>query len=93
MIIKTATGKEIECDSVVQGQQFSSSIHIHTHSITPVEAYQIFGDPEETSILIALKENVEPKEYVGFTDIYSVQKSPFFPNFKNEILIWLNKSS
>lgn len=91
MIIKTATGKEIECDSVVQGQQFSGTMHIHTHSISPIEAYQIFGDPEETAVLIAEKEGEEPKEYIGFTDIYSVQKSPFYTHFKNEILIWLNR--
>lgn len=91
MIVKTAKGKEIECDSVVQGAQFSGTIHIHTHSITPVEAYQIFGDPEETAVLIAEKEGEEPKQYEGFTDIYSVQKSPFYTHFNNEILIWLNR--
>lgn len=91
MIIKTATGKEIECDSVVQGAQFSGTIHIHTHSITPVEAYQIFGNSEETVVLTAEKDGEEPKEYEGYTDIYSVQKSPFYAQYKNEILIWLNR--
>ena len=91
MTIKTASGKEIECDSVVQGAQFSGTIHIHTHSITPIEAYQIFGDSNETAILIAQKDGKEPKTYEGYTDMYSVQKSPFYAQFKNEILIWLNR--
>lgn len=91
MIIKTAKGKTIECDSVVQGQQFSGTIHINTHSITPIEAYQIFGDPEETEVLIAEKEGEEPREFKGYTDIYSVQKSPFYIQYPNEILIWLNR--
>ena len=91
MIIKTATGKEIECDSVVQGQQFSSTLHIHTHAITPIEAYQIFGDQMETTVLIVEAEGSEPRRFDGYTDIYSVQKSPFYQNFKNEILMWLNK--
>lgn len=91
MIIKTATGKEIECDSVVQGTQFSGTIHIHTHSISPIEAYQIFGTPEETTTLIAEREGEESKQYDGYTDIYSVQKSPFYAQYSNEILIWLNR--
>jgi len=91
MIIKTATGKAIECDSVVQGQQFTGTIHIHTHSITPIDAYRIFGDPEETATLIVEQEGEDPKEYNGYTDIYSVQKSPFYVQNPNEILIWLNR--
>lgn len=91
MIIKTATDKVVECDSVVQGQQFTGTIHIHTHSITPIDAYRIFGDPEETATLIVEQEGEDPKEYNGYTDIYSVQKSPFFVQNPNEILIWLNR--
>lgn len=91
MIIKTSKGKNIECDSVVQGQQFSGSIHIHTHSITPIEAYQIFGNPDETETLVAVQEGEEPRTFKGFTDIYSVQKSPFYAQNPNEILIWLNR--
>lgn len=89
MILKTATEKEIECDSVVVGQQFSNCMHIHTHSITPIEAYQIFGDPNESSLLTVIKDD-ETKVYKYYTEVYSVQKSPFYKD-ENEILIWLNQ--
>ena len=44
--LTTNKGKTIECDLVVRGSQYEV-LHIYTHSITPVKAYQIFGDPEE----------------------------------------------
>lgn len=91
MFIITATGKRIECDSVIQGQQFSGTIHIHTHAITPIEAYQIFGDRKETAILTTEKDGEEPREFKGYTEIYSVQKSPFYLQHPEEILVWLNK--
>lgn len=114
ILLITNKGKEIECEAVTKGSQYEV-LHIYTHAITPVEAYQIFGDPEETETLTTRERKVvkvveevekdgktveetkdattiEEKQYKGFTEVYSVQKPPFFQyEDKNEILIWLQK--
>lgn len=49
----TAKGTEIMCDAVVKGAQYPV-LHIYTNEITPIQAYQIFGDPEATKTLTAI---------------------------------------
>ena len=55
IILTTNKGKEIECDLVIRGSQHDV-LHIYTHTITPVKAYQIFGDPEECEKLTTREE-------------------------------------
>lgn len=89
MFIITNKDKKIECDLVVRGNQYAV-LHIYTHSITPIEAYQIFGDPEETKVLKTIEFDGSEKVYHGFTDIYSVQKARLITG-DGEILIWLQQ--
>jgi len=88
-ILTTNKGRTIECDLVVRGRQYAV-LHIYTHTITPVEAYQIFGNPDEAKKLIVTEEGQETKTYTGFTEIYSVQKGGLITG-PDEILIWLQR--
>lgn len=91
-ILTTNKGREIECDLVIHGRQYAV-LHIYTHTITPVEAYQIFGDPEEAKKLTVTEETEEGqkiKTYTGFTEVYSVQKGGLITG-PDEILIWLQR--
>ena len=95
--LKTALGLEIECTNVIKLAQHSA-LHVYTGSLTPIQAYEIFGNPEHTNEITVTEiipgqftEDNEPvtktKIYRHYTDIYSVQKSPI----PNEILIWLQR--
>lgn len=88
-IVTTNTGRTIKCDLVVRGSQFAV-LHIYTHTITPVEAYQIFGEPEETKVLRVSEEGFDDRVYTGFTEVYSVQKGGLISG-PGEILIWLQR--
>lgn len=89
LTVKTNTNKMISADLVLYSKQYNI-IHIYTKYISPVEAYQIFGDENETKVLRVLEEGKKTKVYRNFTDIYSVQKSSWYPD-EHEILIWLQK--
>ena len=88
-ILTTNNGRQIECELVVRGRQYTV-LHIYTHAITPVEAYQIFGDPEETKELIVTEEGQGTRTYSDFTEVYSVQKGGLITG-PDEILIWLQR--
>lgn len=87
LTVKTNTGREIVADLVIRGDQYAV-LHIYTHSITPIEAYKIFGDPEETSVLYVYEEGKDTRIYRDFTEVYSVQKGGLITG-PGEILIWL----
>lgn len=89
--VVTAKNREIICDLVVRASQYAV-LHIYTHSITPIEAYQIFDNPEETSTLYVYEDGKDTRIYRGFTDIYSVQKGGMITG-PGEILIWLQHPS
>ena len=104
-LLKTANNTIIQCEAVIRGNQYPV-LHIYTHDITPVQAYQIFGDPEITETLVVTEERVIPvkmedgttitqittvdKTYTGFTEVFSVQKAALYQQ-PGEILIWLQK--
>lgn len=101
--IKTATGKEYECEAVTAGTLYPV-LHIHTNALTGAEAYTVFSDPNETSVLEEIKdvvivetdENGEEQKveaqrhryYEGFTQLYSVGPSPLIPGC---LLVWLTR--
>lgn len=85
-VIITATGKEIECDAVIAATMYPV-LHIHTHSITGAEAWEIFSNPEETKVLKKYEDGKGAGVYKGYTTLQSVQRSPFIDG---DILIWLN---
>lgn len=85
--IHTAVGREIECDLVIRSVQYTA-VSVYTHSITPIQAYQIFGNPEESSVLTVTEEGKDTRVYRGFTEIFSVQKDGLIVG-ENEILIIL----
>ena len=92
--IQTASGREIECRGIYKSNMYNV-LNIHTQAITPAEAYMIFGNPEETKVLIQLetKEDFmdEPIKtiYRGFTECYMVKKSPLYSE-PDCYMIWLN---
>ena len=55
ILLTTNKGKKIECDIVTKGSQYEV-LHIYTHAITPVKAYQIFGNPAECEKLTTREE-------------------------------------
>lgn len=105
VLVRTAKGIDVEATMVVRGSQYPV-LHIYTHTITPVQAYQIFGDPENTKELTVIEDvpasrvNQDGKtEYYmeqvtrvfhDFTEVYSVQKSPLGQG-TSDILIWLQR--
>lgn len=92
--LKTKFGNEIQCEAVMRGRQFDV-VHIYTHTISPIQAYEILGDPNEAEELTVIEEigdHVATRKYRGYTDIFCVRKSPLFTDVSNnEILIWLQK--
>ena len=89
MIITTAIGREIECDLVVRASQFEV-LHIYTHSIDPIEAYQIFDNSEESCVLTVYEEGKDTRIYRGFTEVYCVEKGGLITG-PGEILIWMRR--
>lgn len=86
--IVTAKGIRVECDVITRGHAYDV-LHIYTDAISPVQAYQIFGDPEQTVVLTVYEDDAIRDVYYNFTDIYSVQKSALVDG-ENELLIWLD---
>ena len=85
--LTTALGVVIECDTVVEGEQFPY-VHIHTGTLTRIEADTIFEDPEQTRVMRAVYESGGERTIRGYTELYSVQKSPFI---KGDLMIWLQR--
>lgn len=106
VLLKLATGVEIECDAVIQGRQYPV-LHIYTNKITPVKAYQIFGDSEGTTEIKIYEDGYDyvvdeqgnqirklvtkERVFTGYTEIYSVQKASLYTENEGEILIWLQR--
>ena len=87
VILTTALGLEIECDTVVEGAQYPY-VHIHTSALTRIEADTVFDDPDQTRELHVLFEDGSEKTLRGYTVLYSVQISPFV---HGDLLIWLQR--
>ena len=87
VILTTALGVEIECDTVVEGAQYPY-VHIHTSALTRIEADTIFEDPEQTRVLRAVFDDGSEKTLRGYTVLYSVQLSPFV---QGDLMIWLQR--
>ena len=51
-IVKTKKAEPFEADMVAKGAQFPV-LHIYTHNITPINAYEIFGDEENCELITA----------------------------------------
>ena len=96
----TTTGRSIECDSVVKGQNFNF-LFIHTHALSRLEIDTIFEDPAETAVLTAVDviEAINPETgnndtatqervYRGWTILDTVMRSPLYPG---SLMIWLGK--
>ena len=104
-IVVTNTGHRVDCDAAIPGERFPV-LHIYTNKITPIEAYQIFGEEgaldeitvidEESEVITnedgesEIVNNEITKVYHGYTELFSVQKSSLIKNDK-EILIWLQR--
>lgn len=84
----TNTGVEVLCDSVTKAASYPV-LYINTNMITPIQAYQIFGDEEAVKILRVIDADGQERIYHNYSDLYSVQKSIFYPK-EGEIAIWLN---
>lgn len=103
LTITTATGRVIDCDAVTLGRAYPV-LHIHTHALSRVESTQIFDDPLETAVLTETRDVLvdveleggaterrpaqETRVYRGWTDLHSVERSPFVDG---ALLIWLNR--
>lgn len=88
----TKSGRRIACEGVMKGRQFDV-LHIYTHAITPIEAYTIFGNPEESSILVVeetINDETTTRTYRGYTSIFSVSQATLYIQ-PGEIRIWLQK--
>lgn len=61
-IVKNTLGEEIQADFVMQGRQFPV-LHIHTHTCTPIHAYEVFQVNNEiitaTEIVYATTEDTQ----------------------------------
>lgn len=86
LTVKTATGREIECDAFIAATQYPV-LNIHTHSIDGSDAWVIFNNPEETKVLRKMEDGEEVAVYRNYTVLQSIQRSPFIDG---DILIWLN---
>lgn len=105
--LKTGLGDIVECDYAVLGKVFPY-LSIYTHSITPIEAYQIFDKEgaldriEVTEEVPVTKDPEKPDEvtmeptttvYTDFVEVEGVQKSPYLgTDNANEIIIRLRKN-
>lgn len=96
----TATGRRIDCDSVVKGQNFNF-LFVHTNALSRIEIDTIFENPEETDVLTAVDviEAVNPETgntdtatqtrvFRGWTILDTVMRSPLYPG---DLMIWLGK--
>ena len=83
--LKTVDGTILECDSVIKGNAYPF-LHINT-GISMQDAIQIFT-PENAETLIASDGKRPDREYHGFTEIVSIQRSPLF---QGDILIMLQR--
>lgn len=83
-ILITATDREIVCEAVLKGNLYDL-LTIHTAALTWTEAGALFADPRETQTLTVRSvpeeqgEEVTETVYTGWTALYSIQRSPFFP--------------
>lgn len=87
MILTTALGEQIACETIVYSERYQF-LHIHTGALTAVEAARIFSDPEQTGTLTAVDDDGAPRVYRDFTELWSVQRSPFVPD---ALMIWLQR--
>ena len=88
----TNSGRKIICEGVMKGRQFDV-LHIYTHAITPIEAYSIFENPDESSTLIVEETTEEEpiiRMYRGYTNVFSVSQATLYVQ-PGEIRIWLQK--
>ena len=74
LTIHTVNDTQIECDLILRSIQYNA-LSIYTHAITPIQAYQIFDNPEETAVLTVTEKGKPTNLYRGFTDVFSVQKN------------------
>lgn len=100
--ITTAQGRVIDVAAVTAGSMYPV-LHIHTSALTGAQAYAIFSDPAETSVLDEARDvtvevpmadgsterqtATEHHVYRNYTSLHSVGPSPFV---SGALLVWLN---
>lgn len=70
--------------------QTPPQLHIYPVNMSIGEIYSVFDDPEATETITVESDTGETKTYQNYTELFSVQRSPYHPEEK-EYLVWLQR--
>lgn len=87
--LKLANGKKVDCLRVRRGLSFAI-LHIYLNTLTPVQAWEFFDDPEGTKKITIYDDGENETVFERFTVLSAVQKS-FFEGEENVIMVRLER--
>ena len=70
--LTTATGREVPCNGVITGYQFSGVLFVRIKEFSYVEAATVFSDPAETATL-TYEDRDRHEVYTGYTNLMSIE--------------------